>query len=986
MRDGPPPQLTTRGDQIREALRHTATLLPAQGPITAFVHHNPLHAFEDLPFEEAVQRAREELGYEAFLPADRYRKALADDRIRESDLEQIAQEELRENANAPVTGEICASDLLIVLLRNPIPTVGRRLVRWLMEEGDAGRKLREDLPVAARHRLLNGHKGRNAEALQVQGLWKSCRAAIGRAGVGEHGRNSLPPVRFRDLLLQNTHLDIDASVHPFLIRLSGAFLDQGLASWSMDTEDLSFREAVARVYGGKVPPIAEPWASEFRDLLVEDAAAGDDEVDSIERSLVALGVDSAEWQTFLTQTALALRGWAGMFYQIEIRPDRMPVHAPRATLAGFMAVRLLVERAVSAWVVRCTFACQEPFPILRDRLSKEWEPAGQLSRDERTWRLFQVAQLVGLGAAELDRLSAVELSTLVDFLNKYGDQEIRRLLHLAFERTFHNGVLAALASHRSEPVPIPNAQVVFCLDEREESMRRHLEEVSPEVETVGYAGFYGVAMYYKGLDDAHARPLSPVGIRPKHEVTEMPLGDVQTHVFWRRLLHQRLALSRESITGGGTTLVRGTVFTALAGSVMAIPLVFRVLFPRLTARAHRRARSLLRPHPTTELSVDRVSRRISSIGELSGFSIEEMAAIVARVLQEMGIAHRLAPLVVVLGHGSTSLNNPHESAHDCGACGGGRGGPNARAFAYMANNPGVRTLVAAAGTPIPPSTWFIGGEHNTCDDSIELFDLAVAPEWACEQLEVLKPALERARARNAHERCRHFESFPDWLSESLALAHVEGRSNDLAQPRPEYGHATNALCVIGRRTLTRGLFLDRRSFLVSYDAATDVDGSLLASVMAAAVPVVAGINLEYYFAVVDPTGYGCGTKLPHNVSGLLGVMNGHASDLRTGLPSQMTEIHEPVRLLLVVEAAPDRVAAVLDEHADLARLAQNDWIRLVACDPVVGTYFRFDAGTFHPVEPELVELEERAASRAWYAGRRGHLPIARIVTREPEPK
>ncbi|MCA9823718.1 MAG: DUF2309 family protein, partial [Dehalococcoidia bacterium] len=162
MRDGPPPQLTTRGDQIREALRHTATLLPAQGPITAFVHHNPLHAFEDLPFEEAVQRAREELGYEAFLPADRYRKALADDRIRESDLEQIAQEELRENANAPVTGEICASDLLIVLLRNPIPTVGRRLVRWLMEEGDAGRKLREDLPVAARHRLLNGHKGRNA--------------------------------------------------------------------------------------------------------------------------------------------------------------------------------------------------------------------------------------------------------------------------------------------------------------------------------------------------------------------------------------------------------------------------------------------------------------------------------------------------------------------------------------------------------------------------------------------------------------------------------------------------------------------------------------------------------------------------------------------------------------------------------------------------------------------------------------------------------
>ena len=54
-----------------------------------------------------------------------------------------------------------------------------------------------------------------------------------------------------------------------------------------------------------------------------------------------------------------------------------------------------------------------------------------------------------------------------------------------------------------------------------------------------------------------------------------------------------------------------------------------------------------------------------------------------------------------------------------------------------------------------------------------------------------------------------------------ALRHVEERSEHLAEPRPEYGHCTNAVCVVGRRSLTRGLFLDRRAFLVSYDANRD---------------------------------------------------------------------------------------------------------------------------------------------------------------------
>ena len=155
-------------------------------------------------------------------------------------------------------------------------------------------------------------------------------------------------------------------------------------------------------------------------------------------------------------------------------------------------------------------------------------------------------------------------------------------------------------------------------------------------------------------------------------------------------------------------------------------------------------------------------------------------------------------------------------------------------------------------------------------------------------------------------------SAPLTLTPEEARRHVEGRAEDLAQTRPEYGHATNAICIVGRRSRTRGLFLDRRAFLTSYDPTQDdAESTILTGLLRAVFPVCAGINLEYYFSYVDPTGYGCGTKLPHNITSLLGVMDGAASDLRTGLPWQMVEIHEPVRLLFVIETTPE---AMLADH------------------------------------------------------------------------
>jgi len=218
------------------------------------------------------------------------------------------------------------------------------------------------------------------------------------------------------------------------------------------------------------------------------------------------------------------------------------------------------------------------------------------------------------------------------------------------------------------------------------------------------------------------------------------------------------------------------------------------------------------------------------------------------------------------------------------------------------------------------------------------------------------------------------------MTPEAALRHVEGRAEDLAQVRPEYGHCTNAVCYVGRRWRTKGLYLDRRTFLTSYDPTQDgPDHAILARILAAAIPVCAGIRLEYYFSYVDPTGYGCGTKLPHNITSLIGVMDGAASDLRTGLPWQMTEIHEPVRCLFIIETTPEGMQRVIDGNPAIKQLVVNEWVQLAVLDPHSPRIQLYRQGMFQPYTSETTDLPVVRSSIDWYRGWRDHLGYASVV-------
>ncbi len=118
--------------------------------------------------------------------------------------------------------------------------------------------------------------------------------------------------------------------------------------------------------------------------------------------------------------------------------------------------------------------------------------------------------------------------------------------------------------------------------------------------------------------------------------------------------------------------------------------------------------------------------------------------------------------------------------------------------------------------------------------------------------------------------------------------------------------------------------------------------------LAAVIPVCAGISLEYYFSCVDPKVLGCGSKLPHNITSLLGVMEGAASDLRPGLSQQMIEIHEPMRILFVIETTPEGMLTVMDRNPVIGRLCRNGWVQLAVIDTETDKIQVFQDGEFKP--------------------------------------
>ncbi len=613
-----------------------------------------------------------------------------------------------------------------------------------------------------------------------------------------------------------------------------------------------------------------------------------------------LGLPTEVWADYLEAVLLSINGWASwcayLGWQAQLNGEA--ADKAQAPLRDLLAIRL----AWGALLLECKDdkAARQAFEAVQN----EWRQAKAV-------------------------LTHAQARLLVDEVWQVA-------LEAGYQRHLAQQLTSPLKQARPAASPEPTqVQAAFCIDVRSEALRRALEAAWPAVQTVGFAGFFGLPVAYTPLGTTARRPQLPGLLAPALEVQDT--GPDAAAMAQAR--QNRFAWSEAWQTASRWPAAAFS-FVEAAG-VGYLGKLGRWLAPGDSER------------PRDDLAGMPARYRPLCCPALTGLSTEAKVSLAARVLHAMGLDHDLAPMVLLVGHGSHSTNNAHAASLDCGACGGQTGEVNARVLAGLLNEPEVRASLQATGLSIAPDTVFVAALHNTTTDEVEVFDADVLPESARPRWARLQTALRQAGDQVRRERAPSLGMDARADAPSLFKAYRR-RANDGAQTRPEWGLAGNAAFIIAPRARTLGLNLGGRSFLHDYDARHDADGSVLELLMTAPMLVTHWINWQYHASTCEPTRFGSGNKLLHNVvGGNLGVFEGNGGDLRIGLSQQSVHdgaqwMHEPLRLTVVIDAPQAAIDAIVAKHTIVRQLLDNEWLHLWRID---------DAGLQHRVHGQWRKLE-----------------------------
>ncbi len=699
-----------------------------------------------------------------------------------------------------------------------------------------------------------------------------------------HYQKELPRIgMLRSHWKREYHVDLDSLVQPLLFRILCAYLDQGISMWNFPIWHKGF---LASICDMEQRSFSSFFKTKRAKALLLDGKA------NIPFLLNILVGDEHHYAQYLFDQQFSHQGWSGMVSAIEDNPQTL-LDPRKISIHDLIVFELLLE-----------------IDALDYMLNTKWQPLAQIMKSCPT-RLFAEVR-----KTELD--------------------EVTMLWQESLEWSYYDEVLKGLQNPKSTKgaASAKTFQAIFCIDDRECSHRRYLEQVDPACETFGTPGFFGVEFFFQPDHGKFYDKLCPAPITPTHLIKEIGI----------RRKHEKDAHFTKHTHG----LFRGWVTSQTLGFWSAIRLLINIFRPSMSPATASSTRHMDR-HSKLTIANKRPDHR--EHGLQVGFTIEEMTQRVEGLVRSIGLVKDFAPLIYVVGHGSSSVNNPHYAAYDCGACSGRAGSVNSRVICFMANHPEVRKILESKGLIIPVQTQFVGALHDTTRDEIMFFDEGSIAAENSLQHQKNEQTFYQALDLNSKERARRFDSINTKMDLAKVHEKIKLRSVSLFETRPELNHATNSVCIVGRRKRTKHLFLDRRAFLNSYDYSTDRDGSLLLDILKPLGPVCGGINLEYFFSRVDNQKLGAGTKLPHNVMGLFGVANGIEGDLRPGLPSQMIEIHDPIRLLMVVEHFPEVVLQTIQQQSAVYEWYINQWIHLIAINPETLELSVFRNGEFNSYSP-----------------------------------
>ncbi|QCJ42125.1 DUF2309 family protein [Bacillus sp. S3] len=686
-----------------------------------------------------------------------------------------------------------------------------------------------------------------------------------------------------------------------MIKWCKLFLDESQAVWSMPNREEGFYRAWRKLVQHD-PALSRIQRKQLSNLPEEADAA-------LREVLSALEIQFSEIQAYFEAHFLVLPGWSGMMLW------RSQQSAEESSLLlEYLAVRISME-----------WALVKPFLPLPEKRNNKVHVEPLIA----AW-----AKWGNLPINAWSQLSSTEIKACLTLAHRFDKIQRNRLWLEAWEKTYEDQLKKMLISqHKAETSENINpalAQFVFCIDVRSEPFRRKLEKRG-EFQTFGTAGFFGLPIATCELGSNHAHNSLPVMFKPQYKIKEF---SPESESYQQR--HHAVKSIGYTFAAMKHNLISSMVLPEISGPWLSMQTLARSFVPRIAGQTLRKLHQSWLHKPSTELSLNHT--QISETALPTGFSVKEKVHYVRQALIMMGLTDQFAPLVVICGHGSHSTNNPYSSALDCGACGGASGGFNARVLAELCNLPTVRMSLEKEGIIIPKDTVFAAAEHITTLDELRWLYVPELSDEAKKAFNRVQSELPKVSEEANSERLSQLPNLGTHLKNPKAEA--QRLSEDWSEVRPEWGLARNAAFIIGERQLTIGCNLGGRVFLNNYNWKKDKNGGILANIISGPATVAQWINLQYYASTVVPHYYGSGNKTTQTVTAGLGVMQGNASDLLSGLPWQSVmksdgeAYHEPLRLLVVIQAPREYVKRMLNHDHAFQQKVKNGWIRLASIDPV----------------------------------------------------
>lgn len=676
-------------------------------------------------------------------------------------------------------------------------------------------------------------------------------AALKQAIQAERTRPQAVPT-VADLARDVAAIDWPGVVNARISHWASSYFDQGQALWP-DAQGRSAYDGWRTVATHDLTPEIVGLAG-FAQSVADSPTEAED---AIIECVAHLGLSKAALEHYFHRLLMTLGGWSQAaryrLWQAEL------IGETDATVTGLLAIRLTWEAA------------------LLHKFGAALEPQ---------WKAAIAAYAEPIAATREDVIDAI--------LQEAAERATQRRLHALL-----SGTPAA-----REVLDRPKLQMAFCIDVRSEVFRRALESIDPGIQTLGFAGFFGLGIGHRRFASDVVEARLPVLLTPGVLTCS---GEATPAVARSDLAARITARAKRAWGRFKLAAISSFAFVEAAGPIYV---------PKLVRDGLGLTRHSAPNDPVPQPA--------------NGLDLDTRLTMATSILKAMSLTDNFARLVLLAGHGATVFNNPHASALHCGACGGYSGEVNARLLAALLNDQDVRTGLAERGMAIPEDTLFLGALHDTTTDEITIY------------------AADHPSAAHAHE----LEHAKRWLVSAGALTRGEralrlpraGRGDDLprrardwAELRPEWALAGCQAFVAAPRSRTAGRDLAGRAFLHDYDWHRDQGFGVLELILTAPVVVASWISLQYYGSTVAPEIFGAGNKLLHNVTGGIGVVEGNGGLLQAGLPWQSVHdgerlIHEPLRLSVLIEAPREAIANLLKRHPEVRALFDNRWLHLFALD------------------------------------------------------